>query len=61
MMYQLNFDGGKGKSLSFRDVEKPQKKSYQRDYSTLSKARNRVDRIMEQRALERELKEFDFE
>ena len=60
-MYQLNFDSGKHKPLSFRSVEQPQKKTYKRDYSKLSNTRTKLDRILEQKALERELREFDFE
>ena len=57
-MHQLNFDSNGRKSASFRDSEKPAKKSYKRDYSSLSQARRNIDRIMEERALARELQEL---
>jgi len=57
-MYQLNFDSNGRKTASFRDSEKPSKKSYKRDYSKLSQARRAVDRVTEERALERQLQEL---
>lgn len=57
-MYQLNFDNEAAKKVNFRNIDKPQKKSYKRDYSSLSQTRRMIDRLMEERALERELNDF---
>ena len=57
-MYQLNFNSNGRKAASFRDSEKAEKKIYKRDYSKLSQARRKVDCLIEERALERQLQEL---
>ncbi len=59
-MYQLNFNKEGSKGVSFRNMETSKKKTYERDYSSLNQTRRTIDRILEEKALEKELKDFCF-
>jgi len=60
-MNQLNFNSERSQNVSFRNIENTQKKSSVRDYASLSRTRIAIDRLKDEKALARELKEFCFD